>query len=246
MLGALQFLTRIPIRLRTAPDLTASIAWFPFVGALIGLILAGFTALGALVLPMPVMAGVTVLAGVLLTGAFHEDGLADAADAIGGGWDREQRIRILKDPLHGSYGVAAMSGSIVIRILCLGALSPAVAVAGLIASHTLGRTASIASMKIWPTASTGGLGADYVRAARTGPILLGVTVGIAISALVLGWWIGPAVLAAAIAAAIMGFISWRALGGVTGDILGAIEQVVEIAVLLVVVAIGTRYNPYWN
>lgn len=245
MWGALQFLTRIPVRTARAPDLTASIAWFPFVGAVIGTLLALLTAVGSLVLPMTVMAGVTVLAGVLLTGAFHEDGLADAADAIGGGWDREQRFRILKDPLHGSYGVAAMSGSILLRVVCLGALSPAVAVAGLLASHTLGRTASVASMKIWPTASAGGLGADYVRAARTAPIVIGASVGVAISAIMLGWWIGPALVAAGLAAATMGFISWRALGGVTGDILGAIEQVVEIAVLLVVVAIGTRYNPYW-
>jgi adenosylcobinamide-GDP ribazoletransferase len=246
MWGALQFLTRIPIRLRSAPDLTASIAWFPVVGALIGAILATLLAAGSLLLPMSVMAGVTVLLGVLLTGAFHEDGLADAADAIGGGWDRAQRFRILKDPLHGSYGVAAMSGSIILRILCLASLSPAVAVAGLIASHTLGRTASVASMKLWPTASAEGLGADYVRAARTGPISIGVAAGVVISAGVLGWWIGPALLAASLAAGIMGFIAWRALGGLTGDILGAIEQVVEIAVLLTVVAIGTRYHPYWN
>ena len=246
MWGALQFLTRIPVRTARAPDLTASIAWFPFVGAVIGALLGALTAIGSLVLPMTVMAGVTVLAGVLLTGAFHEDGLADAADAIGGGWDREQRFRILKDPLHGSYGVAAMSGSILLRILCLGALSPAVAVAGLVASHTLGRTASIASMRIWPTASAEGLGADYVRAARTGPILIGVAFGISLSALVLGWWVGPALLGAGLAAGVMGFISWRALGGVTGDTLGAIEQAVEIAVLLVIVAIGTHHSPYWN
>jgi adenosylcobinamide-GDP ribazoletransferase len=245
MWGALQFLTRIPIRLRHAPDLTASIPWFPFVGAVIGTILAALLAFGALVLPMSVIAAVTVLAGVVLTGAFHEDGLADAADAIGGGWDRAQRFTILKDPLHGSYGVAALTGSIIIRILCLGALSPIVAVAGLVASHTLGRTVSIISMVLWPTASAQGLGADYVRAARVRPILIGAGVGLVISTAVLGWWIGPALLAAAIAGGVMGWIAWRSLGGVTGDILGAIEQVVEIAVLLVVVAIGSRLRPYW-
>ena len=246
MLGALQFLTRIPIRTSRAPDLTTSIPWFPLVGAIIGMILAAVLALGSLLLPMTVISGFTVLCGVLLTGAFHEDGLADSADAIGGGWSREQRLTILKDPLHGSYGVAAMSGTIILRILCLAALSPAVAVAGLIASHTLGRTASITSMKIWPTASATGLGADYVRAARTAPILAGIASGIALSTVVLGWWIGPALIGAALAAGIMGWLSWRALGGVTGDTLGAIEQVAEIAVLIVIVAIGTRFAPYWN
>jgi adenosylcobinamide-GDP ribazoletransferase len=245
MWGALQFLTRIPIRLSRAPDLTASIPWFPLIGAVIGSLLAALLAAGSLLLPMSVIAAVTVLCGVLLTGAFHEDGLADAADAIGGGWDREQRFTILKDPLHGSYGVAALTGSILIRILCLGALSPAVAVAGLVASHTLGRTASIISMVVWPTASATGLGADYVRAARPLPIMVGAAVGVAITAIVLGWWVGPAILAAVLAAGVMGWIAWRALGGVTGDILGAIEQVVEIAVLIAVVAIGTRLRPYW-
>jgi adenosylcobinamide-GDP ribazoletransferase len=245
MWGALQFLTRIPIRLRRAPDLTASIPWFPLIGAVIGTLLAALLAVGSLLLPMPVIAAVTVLAGVLLTGAFHEDGLADAADAIGGGWDRAQRFTILKDPLHGSYGVAALTGSIIVRILCLGALSPVAAVAGLIASHTLGRTVSIVSMAIWPTATAQGLGADYVRAARPLPIMIGAGIGLAISTAVLGWWIGPALVAAAIAGGVMGWIAWRALGGVTGDILGAIEQVTEIAVLLVVVAIGIRHRPYW-
>lgn len=245
MRGALQFLTRIPIRTRTAPDLTAAIPWFPVAGALIGALLAGLLLGLAAVVPMPVAAAVTVVLGVLLTGAFHEDGLADTVDAIGGGWDREQRVRILDDPLHGSYGVAAMVSSILLRAVALAVLSPAVAAAGLVAAHTLGRSGALAAMILWPAARGEGLGADYTRAARRSRIGLGIAGGVVIGTAVIGWWVLVAVGAVAISTAVMGRIARRALGGVTGDILGAVEQLGEIAVLLTVVALAERFTPLW-
>ena len=86
-----------------------------------------------------------MLVGVLVTGAFHEDGLADLADSMGG-WTPEQRREILKDSRHGSYGVAALCGSIVLRIVCVATLGPAVAFAGLVTAHTLGRSAAVGVM----------------------------------------------------------------------------------------------------
>ena len=82
--AAVQFLTRVPIRLRAAPDLSTAVPWFPVVGALIGAVVGGVAAGLMEIVPPTIAAGVAVLGGVALTGAFHEDGLADLADAMGG------------------------------------------------------------------------------------------------------------------------------------------------------------------
>ena len=162
VLSAAQLLTRIPIRLRAAPDVAKAVPWFPVVGALIGAAIGGVVA-GLMELTTPgVAATVAVLFGIVVTGAFHEDGLADTADAMGG-WTPERRREILKDSRHGSYGVAAMCGTIVLRIACIAALAPAAAFAALVAAHTLGRGAAVGVMGLAPPVSTDGLGADYAR-----------------------------------------------------------------------------------
>ena len=119
-LGALTFLTRLPVRLRSAPDLSASVPWFAVVGGMIGVTVGAIAAGLAELVPMSVAAAVAVISGVALTGAFHEDGLADLCDAFGG-WTVEQRHEILKDSRHGTYGVAALASSIVLRIVCVAA-----------------------------------------------------------------------------------------------------------------------------
>ena len=117
--GAVQFLTRVPVRRAGAADTATIVVWFPVVGALVGALAGGVAAgLGHLV-PTAVAAAVGVLVGVLVTGAFHEDGLADTADAVAGGWTVERRLEILKDPRHGTYGVAALCGSIVLRVVAV-------------------------------------------------------------------------------------------------------------------------------
>jgi adenosylcobinamide-GDP ribazoletransferase len=245
--GALQFLTRVPVRTRRPPDLTASVPWFPVVGALVGaLVGAVAAALHEPVGPL-VAAAVGVLAGVLVTGAFHEDGLADVSDAFAGGWAREDRFRILKDPLHGTYGVAALCGSIVLRIVALGAITtPAAAFAVAVAAHTTGRGAAVGVMALVPTARPEGLGADYVRALRPVAAAAGVLTGLALTALVVGWWVAPLAAAALVAAAIVAWLALRKLGGVTGDVLGAVEQVVECATLVVGVALAARHPIWWR
>ena len=136
--------------------------WFPVVGAAIGAAVGGVAAgLGHLV-PATVAGGVAVMVGVMITGAFHEDGLADTADAMGG-WTPERRREILKDSRHGSYGVAAMTGSIVVRVLCVASLGPAAAFGGLVAAHAVGRGAAVAVMGLARPVAEDGLGADYAR-----------------------------------------------------------------------------------
>ena len=244
IVGAFQFLTRIPIRLRSAPDLAASVPWFPLVGAFIGAAIGGLAAGLQHLVPATVAASVAVMFGVMLTGAFHEDGLADTADALGG-WSPERRREILKDSRHGSYGVAAMVGSILVRVVCLAALGPAVAFTGMIAAHSLGRGSAVAVMIGAPPVPTDGLGADYTRTLRPFRPAIGIVAAIALTTLLVGWWVVPLVAAVALGALVVTVIAVRAFEGVSGDILGAVEQVGECLVLIVVSGLAVRYPLWW-
>jgi adenosylcobinamide-GDP ribazoletransferase len=246
LLGAIQFLTRVPIRLSEPPELSRCVPWFPVTGGLIGLAVGGVAAGLAELVPMQVAAAVAVVVGVMITGAFHEDGLADTADAFGGGWTREERLRILGDPLHGSYGVAAMCGTIVVRILCVATLAPAAAFAGLVAAHALGRSAAVGAMTTYPLATSDGLGAGYAAGLSRRRAALGILGGTAIAAAATGWWVGPLAAAAVVAAVAVGALAMRKIGGITGDVLGAVEQVTECLVLIVVTALAARHPLWWR
>ena len=244
--AAAQFLTRVPLRTRTTPDLAAAVVWFPVVGGLIGATVGGIAVGLGEVLPAAVASSVAVLLGIAVTGAFHEDGLADTADALAGGWSRERRLEILADPHHGSYGVAALCGSIVLRVVAVAALAPAAAVAGLVAAHALGRGAAVAAMGVVPLAKPDGLGAGYARSVTARRAATAGLVAVGIAALLTGWWAGPLAAAALAAAALVAFFAWRAIGGITGDVLGAIEQLTECAVLVVVTGLAARHHVWWT
>jgi adenosylcobinamide-GDP ribazoletransferase len=235
--AAVRFLTRIPIGSGAADHPADAVVWFPVVGGLIGSLVGGVAAGLGEVAPAAVAAAVAVLVGVAVTGAFHEDGLADTADALGG-WTRERRLEILDDPRHGSYGVAALCGSIVLRIVAVAALGPSDAFTGLVAAHALGRGVAVTAMGIVPLAKPDGLGADYARSVTIRRGLLAGGLAIVIAAVATGWWAGPLAAAAVAGAALVAFLAWRTIGGITGDVLGAIEQVAECAVLVTVTALA--------
>jgi adenosylcobinamide-GDP ribazoletransferase len=243
--GALQFLTRVPVRTATAPDLARSVPWFPVVGALVGVVVGGVAAAGSELTTPLVGAAVAVTAGVLVTGAFHEDGLADTADALVGGTTVERRLEILKDPRHGSYGVAAMLASFTVRVACLASLGPAAALAGAVAAHSTARAAAVVTMVAAPTARATGLGADYTRGLGTRTAVAGGSVGVAVATLATGWWALPIAVAAGVAATVVTHWAVRRVGGITGDVLGAVEQVAECAVLVVVVGLARRHDVWW-
>lgn len=245
VLAAVQFLTRVPIRLRSAPDLTRSVPWFPVVGALIGAAVGGLAAGLMELVPATVAAALAIVLGIVLTGAFHEDGLADTADAMGG-WTQERRREILKDSRHGSYGVAAMCGTVLIRIVCVASLGPAAAFAGLVAAHTLGRGAAVAMMGFAPPVPTEGLGADYTRSLSRVRAALGVASSIVIAAVAIGWWAIPIAAAVTAGALVTSLVARRAFGGVSGDILGAGEQIGECLALVVVSGLALRHDVWWT
>ena len=247
LLAAIQFLTRIPIRLRREPDVGAGVRWFPVVGALIGATVGGIAAGLWYVVPPLVAAAVAVTLGVLITGAFHEDGLADVADAFAGETTIERRLEILKDSRHGSYGVAALSASIIVRIVCLGSIpGPAAMFAAAVAAHAIARGAAVGLMGAAPLASHQGLGADYGQAATRGTAITAVVLGLAIGGAAVGWW--AAALAAVVIASIATtrWISMRKIGGISGDVLGTCEQVAECLCLVVLSGLATHNALWWH
>jgi adenosylcobinamide-GDP ribazoletransferase len=237
-LGAVSFLTRVPVGVgeRGAEELAGAVPWFPVVGAGVGLVVAGVYAGGwELLTPLPA-ATVAVVAGICLTGAFHEDGLGDTADAFAGGWDRDGTVRILKDPRLGTFGVLAVAASLLLRVGAVAALAPGAALAALPAAHALSRAGAVTTMTVFPAATETGLGASYAVALSRRRALVGAAAGLALALALLGPTAIWAAAATAIAAFALGRLAVRRIGGVTGDVLGAVQQLGEILVLLAAVA----------
>lgn len=247
LLGALQFLTRVPIRTRHAVEHHRVVPWFPIAGVLIGAVVGGVAAGMSELVPPLVAGAVAVGVGVLVTGAFHEDGLADVADAFGGGWTVERRLEILKDSRHGTYGVAALATSIVVRVACAASIAgPAALFATFVAAHTLGRGAAVVAMRLAPPATQSGLGVSAAAAMRPFPTTLGLAAGAAVVAALTGWWTLPFLVAAAVGIAVTVWLAVRKIGGLAGDVLGAVEQVVECLVLIVASGLAARHTIWWR
>lgn len=236
---ALVFLTRIPLPWNI-PGIEArlprSTPWFPVIGAGVGLVgAAAWWGAHALWGPLPA-AIAAVAATILVTGAFHEDGLADTFDGLGGSPERQRALEIMKDSRLGSYGALALLLTVMARIvalLLLGAAAPA----ALVGAHTLARFSSLPLIRWLPYARTdGGTGRPFAG---------GVTgIGLAVSFLfTIGLttllWQQQAVivwLAAAVILLLLALWFRRRLAGITGDTLGAANQFVELTALLALAA----------
>lgn len=234
--AAVGFLTRLPAG-RTGPaDLAGSSGYFPLVGLVVAAVgIAAWAVVEPLLGPLAAAAA-SVLATVALTGAFHEDGLADTVDGLWGGATPAQRLEIMRDSRLGTYGTVALAGDLLLRIALLAPLDLAAAVRVLVAGHVIGRAAPLVLAAWLPPARAGGQGAQVRAASRGGALLAGATVAVAAVAAA-GWW-APAVLAAAaVAVAALRRAARRRVGGVTGDILGAGVQVAQLAAAATVAAL---------
>jgi len=236
------FLTRLPLR-HDAPvakgDLAQALWAAPLVGALVGF--AGaivFAVALALHVPLLPAAVLTVATTTVLTGALHEDGLADVADGFGGGANRQRKLEIMRDSRIGTYGVVALILSFVLRVCAIAELADDQAVlAALIAAHAGGRAMIPLFMQIVPAARADGLAAD--AGMPSSPVsFAAVAIGAAAVLMALGVKAGLVTLVLlAGAGAFMAWLSWRQIQGQTGDVLGALEQAGEMIVLLIAAAI---------
>jgi len=242
---ALQFFTRLPIPAWVgfeASWLQHASRYFPLVGCVVAAIAAAVYFAAALVLPAPVAAVLSTAASIYATGAFHEDGFADACDGLGGGLTRERVLEIMKDSRVGAYGSIGIVCMLAAKLSALAMLPPRAAVAALFLAHPLSRLA--ATSLIWKL--------DYVRgegkakplavqmstsefAIATVTALLPAAV-LLISGQASAGTVAGAVLAALLAALWLGRKFVHRLGGYTGDCLGAVQQLAEAMIYMAVLA----------
>jgi adenosylcobinamide-GDP ribazoletransferase len=244
---ALQFLTRVPVPAWVGYRdawLHQCARHFPLVGLFVGAA-AALVLLGASVLwPWPLAVLLSMVATLVLTGAFHEDGLADTFDALGGAVSREKALVIMKDSRLGTYGTAALVTVLALKAASLMALG-AQAVVALLLAHAASRALPVALIRWLPYA--GDADAAKAKPLSTQVSIRGVVVAmgwvVAIAAVLVGVRaLGATALLVSLAvAALVAFLMARwlrqRLGGFTGDTLGATQQLGELAIYLAIVAL---------
>jgi adenosylcobinamide-GDP ribazoletransferase len=243
-LVALVFLTRLPIILGFSFELNAlrsAARCFPLIGIIIGG-LSGtvFMMSYAVGLPSLLSAFLAIAAQILLTGALHEDAIGDVADGFGGGANPEQKMEIMRDSRIGTYAVLALIFAIGIKVTALSSLTtPLSAFAVLVSSGAVSRSLMVWAMYLMPSARNDGLGHSAGRPAIL-VALVATFISVLITIVTLGNLVGAvALLFAIMSAALMGLIAFRQIGGQTGDVLGAIQQIAEIAFIISCIAIIT-------
>ena len=221
---------------------------FPIVGLVVGAAGGGICA-GALALALPPLlaAILGVAAMVLLTGALHEDGLADVADGFGGAFEREDKLKIMRDSLIGTFGVVALVLVLAGRLAAIAAMqAPLATFLAIVAAAVLSRAAMVWLMALMPQARESGLGAE---AGRPGALTAGIATVIAAALAVAA--LGPlgGALASVVVAAVAGLfagLAMRQIGGSTGDVFGATQQLTEVAALIAAAVIFGRLGAFWS
>jgi adenosylcobinamide-GDP ribazoletransferase len=255
----IRFYSRLPMprlpfeaEAHAPPDFRRAPRMLPLAGLVIGLpgalVLALCAALG---LPPLVAAALAVAAAVLATGAFHEDGLADTFDGLGGGWTPERRLEIMKDSRIGSYGGAALMLALIARVACLAALierGGLPAAATMLAAAALSRPIALLPLALLPPARPDGASALVGRPSRA-TVALAIGLGLLLSGL-LAALAGASVAGAGLGLALGLASAWvltrwsaRAIGGQTGDVAGACQQLAEIAIYVGMLMVLSHEHP---
>jgi adenosylcobinamide-GDP ribazoletransferase len=235
---ALAFLTRVPVGTGgalTATRLGRAAAWFPAVGLLVGGVLGGVRIAADTVLAAGPATVLALIAATLVTGALHEDGLADTADGLGAHVSRERRLEILRDSRIGTYGALALIGASLLAWSLLAGLDGVDCLRAALVAHVLARWSFLPQALALAPARADGSGALL----RPGPLAAAFATATAIATALLAGGLVPGAIALAVAAATIAvaiLVIRRALGGSTGDTYGAAGKVVELTVLVALVA----------
>lgn len=233
---AVQFLTRLPVpgHVWTPARERAAVRWYPLVGALVGALSASALLAAAAIWSPPIAALLAMAAGLLLTGAFHEDGLADTFDGMGGA-TRERALAIMRDSRLGTYGLLALALALGLKVAALSDLPAPRAAAALVAGHALSRLSAVLVIATAAYARDDGTGKFTAAGVSGASLLVASLTGLATLPLLgSGWAAALAGVAAGHGLARLAF--QRRLGGYTGDCLGATQQLSELGLYLALAA----------
>ena len=233
---AFGFLTIYPLRASdawTPETLGSSMVYYPLVGTCIGLILWGLAVLLGILFPLPIVSVLVLVAALLVTGGLHMDGWADLIDGLSGSYNRADALRIFKDPHVGSMAVAGVVLLVLLKYACLNSLSPVALRPALVLMTTLSRYAMVQLACFSPYArATGGTGEPFVHGIRLRHYIAALLLALG-SVWLFGGGRGVCI------GVLVGLVTfglqvyfYRRLGGITGDVLGATNELHEALVLL--------------
>ncbi len=234
---ALGYFTRVPVPKRigyASGDLDHAARHLPLIGVLVGALAALVYALASRVWPVGIAVLLSMAATLVVTGAFHEDGLADSCDGFGGGYTREDVLRIMRDSRIGTFGAVALVVSLAIKWQALAALPPRLAVWTLLAAHAASRVTAVSLLASLDYVREEGKAKAVARRMSPGALLFAAACG-------LPWLFWPnwraglaALVVLAVLRALLARYLRRRLGGYTGDGLGFAQQLAELAIYLTV------------
>jgi adenosylcobinamide-GDP ribazoletransferase len=238
-LAAVQFLTRLPTPKDlgvNATVLARSVTWFPAVGLILtGLAALTLAGLDALQLPPLLRATLLVVVLTLATGAFHEDGLADTADGLGGGMTVARKLEIMRDSRIGTYGAVALVLLYLVRVIAIGSLPAHSWIPCLGSALIWGRWTTLPLLAFLPyarTESTTGIAKPLVASVTPGRAVSATVLALASSYFLNGSFLLAPIVIACIVGCATGMKYKRSVGGITGDLLGATNVLTEVAILI--------------
>jgi adenosylcobinamide-GDP ribazoletransferase len=239
-IAAFRFLTVIPLPFRRQPapeEVGGSVVYFPVVGLIIGLILAGVYFVLDLFLPRTISAALIMVGMVLINGALHIDGFIDTCDGLAGNKPAEERWKVMKDSRVGAFGVVGAALLFMVQYASLISLPNNVVYAVLILLPVLSRWSMVYGIMAYPYAKPEGLGTLFKQYAKWSNFWIGTVIAFVIAE-VLGWWMGLGLFVMAVVWLVN--LGWSAylnkkFAGLTGDSYGAINEVSEVMVLLAVI-----------
>ena len=248
-LAALQFLTSLPIpqkRELSPEQLGRATAYFPVVGLIIGLVLAGLNWLLLLILPPSVVNALLVVALVILTGALHLDGLADTCDGIAGHKSAEERRQVMRDSRTGAFGAVGIVLLLLVKYVTLNSIPPVFMTVVLIFMPVVSRWAMVYAIYAYRYARPSGLGTAFKQATRWPQFTAATIITLAVSVALMPWFSMAGLLiifGICIITTALAFYFKYKFAGLTGDTYGAINEVAEVMILVFAIPIFNYVGP---
>lgn len=240
-LTAIKFLTIFPIpylRKEFAQDCGKSLPYFPLVGVVLGAILFGLYKGLSFILPYTIVTALLIIALVIMTGAHHLDGLMDSFDGTVSGESRQRRLEIMSDSHTGAFGAIAAILLLLLKYASLVSLYPPLQLPVLLLMPTISRWLMVGVLFTFPSAKTTGMGYTFKQRARWYYFTVATIITIVISVILLNWQ-GLVLLASVwLLTSVIAIYFHIRLGGLTGDIYGALNEIGEVMVIIMIMLLS--------